>query len=243
MSKIRSIPFLLLVLVAAAPAAVRHIPIKSGVVLNPGETYTAQIDASAPVEIAWTVNQAKPCTTNCIQATELTRDTHFGFATALGGSKEYPPVSGKIAVEYKNISQQPVTIDVYRIQRTCEAEACRFFDSTRKGRTQVFKIDEFKSITTSSDGSYSVISGVAMSGRSFRVRIIWWSDDPKAFYPHCTRWIKGYIDNHTPKEQYRPYVISGVEVGDGDNLVLKSVDDCVPNAPHFGVFSEDEVFK
>jgi hypothetical protein len=242
-SKIRTIPFLLLVLAATAPAAVRLIPIKSSILLNPGESYTAQIEASAPAEIGWTVNQAKPCTTNCIEATELTRNTHFGFATALGGSKEYPPVSGKIAVQYKNISHEPVTIDVYRIQRTCDAEACRFFDSAKKGHTQVFKIDELKSITTSSDGSYSLISGVAMSGRPFKVRIIWWSDDPKAFYPHCAPWIKRYIDNHTPKEQYRPYVISGVEVGEGDSLVLKSVDDCVSKADHFGVLSEDEVFK
>lgn len=243
MSKIRLTPFLPLVLVAVAPAAVRHIPIKSGLTLNPGETYTAQIDAIAPVEIAWTVNQAKPCTTNCIEATELTRNTHFGFATGLGGSKEYPPVSGKIAVQYKNISQEPVTIDVYRIERICDAEACRFFDSTKKGHTQVFKIDEFKSITTSDDGSYSLISGIAMSGRPFKVRVIWWWDDKNAIGPNCSRWIKRYLDNHTPKTQYRPYVISGDEVGEGDSLVLRSVDDCVSKADHFGVLSEDEVFK
>jgi hypothetical protein len=243
MSNIRLIPFLMLALVPTAPAAVRHIPIKPGLTLQPGQVYTAEVEASAPAEIGWTTAPSTPCATDCIEVTELTRNTHFGYATNLGGSKEYPPVSGKIAVQFKNVSQQPVTIDVFRVQRTCEAEACRFFDPTKKGRTQVLKIDEFKSITTSSDGSYSVISGVAMSGRTFRVRVIWWSDDPKAFYPHCAPWIKRDIDNHTPKEQYRPYVISGVEVGDGDNLILKSVDDCVPKAPRFGVLSEDEVFK
>ncbi len=243
MSKILMIPFLLFVLAAPAPAAVRRIPVKSGLVLRPGQAYTAQIESSQPVEIGWTAIQAKPCATNCIEATELTRNTNFGFATALGGSKEYPPVSGKIAVEYKNISQEPVTIDVYRVERTCDAEACQFFDSTRKGHTQVFKIDEFKSITTSSDGSYSVISGVAMSGRPFRLRTIWWSDDKNVMRLSCAVWIKRYVDNHAPKDQYRPYVMSGIEVGDGDNLVLKSVDDCVPKAPHFGVLSEDEVFK
>jgi hypothetical protein len=241
MSKMRTTLFLLLLAVTAS-AAVRHLPIKSGVELKPGETYTAQIEASEPVELGWTVVQTKPCATNCIEATELTRNTHFGFATALGGSKEYPPVSGKIAVEYKNISQQPVTIDVFRVQRICDAESCRFFDSKKRGHPQVFKIDELKSITTSSDGSYSVISGIAMSGRPFRVRVIWWSDDSKAFYPHCAPWIKRYLDNHAPKEQYRPYVISGIEVGEGDNLILKSVDDCVPRADHFGAI-EDEVFK
>jgi hypothetical protein len=242
-SKRRSILLLLFLTAATASAVVRHLPIKSGVVLQPGQAYTVQLESSQPVEIGWTATQAKPCSTNCIEATELTQNTHFSFATGLGSSKQYSPVDGKIAVQYKNISQAPVTIDIYRVQRICDAEACRFFDSTKKGRTQVFKIDEFKSITTSADGSYSLISGIAMSGRPFRVRVIWWSDDSKAVYLHCAPWIKRYIDNHTPKEQYRTYVLSGIEVGDGDNLVLKSVDDCVPRADHFGVLSEDEVFK
>lgn len=229
--------------VCTAYGAVRHVPIKSGVVLKPGESYTAQIEAEKPVEVGWTAVQPKPCTTNCVEATELTRNTHFGFATALGGSKEYPPVSGKVAIEYKNISQEPVTIDIYRIARTCDAEACKFFDSSQKGRRLVFKVDEFKSITTSSDGSYSVISGVAMSGRPFHIRAVWWWDDPKAFRPHCDPWIKRYIDNRTPKESYRPYVISGYGIGDGNDIILRSIDDCVPKAPNFGVLSEDEVFK
>ena len=58
----------------------------------------------------------------------------------------------------------------------------------------------------------------------------------------CTTWIKRYVDNHTPKEKYRPYIISGENVGDGNNIVLRSIDDCVPLASHFGV-SEDKVFK
>ncbi len=238
----RSIPLLLLISVGPSYGAVKHIPIKSGVVLKPGEAYTVQVEADKPTEIGWTAVQAKACTGNCVEATELTRNTHFGFATGLGGSKEYPPVSGRIAVQYKNISQEPVTIDIYRVLRTCDAEACRFFDSTQKGRRLVFKIDEFKSITTSNDGSYSVISAVAMSGRPFRVRTIWWSDDKQAFNPHCDRWIKRYLDNHTPKEQYRPYLISGYAIGDGNDLILKSIDDCVSRADHFGVF-EEEVFK
>jgi hypothetical protein len=58
----------------------------------------------------------------------------------------------------------------------------------------------------------------------------------------CPRWIKGYVDNHTPKEKYRPYVISGMNVGDDDNVVLKSIDTCVPSAAHFGAM-EKNVFK
>jgi hypothetical protein len=239
------LPVLFLVLTSAATAfaTVRHIPIKSGLTLQPGQAYTVSLNVADPVEIGWTAVQSKPCSTNCIEVAELNKIPSYGYATGLGGSKDYTPVSGKIAVEYKNVSQEPVTIDVYRVERICDAESCRFFDNKRKGHTLVFKVDEFKSITSSSDQSYSVISGVAMSGRPFQVRVIWFSDDKNVFRPACAVWIKRYLDNHVPKDHYRPYVISGQSVGDGDNLILRSVDDCVPNAPHFGVLSEDEVFK
>lgn len=79
-----------------------------------------------------------------------------------------------------------------------------------------------------------MISGVVESGRGFRIHAVWWTDDPKSAFS-CSRWIKGYIDNHTPKEKYRPYIISGQNVGDENSIVLKSIDDCVPLAPHFGV--------
>ena len=58
----------------------------------------------------------------------------------------------------------------------------------------------------------------------------------------CPRFIKGYVDNHTPKEWYSPHILSGMNVGDANNIVLKLIDDCAPSAPHFG-FMEQNVFK
>jgi hypothetical protein len=135
-----------------------------------------------------------------------------------------------------------VTIDVFLVERTCDAEACRLFDSSKKGSLLVFKIDEFNSITNSNDGSHSVISGVVESGRAFRIHVVWWTDQKGAGFMGCPRFIKGYVDGHTPKEKYRPYILSGMNVGDGDNIILKSIDTCVPHATHFGV-QEKNVFK
>lgn len=235
--------WILLVLGAGvAHATVRHVPVKSGVVLRPGEVYTAQLETAKEIEIGWSAVQAKPCSTNCVEATQV--GTRFGFATALGGSKKYDPIDGKVAIEYKNVSQEPVTIDVFRLVRICDSEACQFVDNTKKGHMLVFKVNQFKSITTSKDRSYSVISGVAESGRPFRFRAIWFTDD-KTFMNlegGCTTWIGRYIDNHTPKEQYRPYIISGQNVGDENNILLRDIDDCVAKANHFGV-DEKKVFK
>lgn len=235
--------FVLVTGASHASASVVHVPIKSDLVLQPNQSYNLSLESATPVEIGWQTANDKPCPTDCIEVSDLLRHPSTGFATSLGGSKEYAPVDGKISVEYKNLSTQPVTIDIFRIRRTCDAEACKFIDKNAKGRTLVFKIAAFKSITTSSDKSYSVISGTAMSGRPFTVRAIWWSDDKNVVNFHCDVWIKRWLDNHTPPEKYRPYVLSGQSIGTDNNLILKSIDDCVPNAPNFGVLSEASVFK
>lgn len=237
-------PMLLFLLLwaAVAHAGVMHVPVKSGVVLKPGQAYTITVESTEPVEIGWLAVQAQRCTTNCVQATELTSGIHYSIATPLGASRKYQPVSGKVSVEYKNTSTQPVTINIYRVKRTCEAEACKFLAPGQKGRWLVFKVDEFRSIATSNDGSYSVASGVAESGRPFRFRAVWWTEEKSAFAVNCSPFIKKFLDNHTPRDQYRPYVISGQAVGEPANIVLTSIDTCAPKAAHFGV-PENNVFK
>lgn len=226
---------LFLLLAVASHGEITQVPIQFGVVLQPNEAYTVTIEAPAPTEIGWRTVQAKRCSTNCVQATELSSPSHLAFAAAMGASKSYTPSSGKISIAYKNVSSEPVAIDIFRIRRTCDAEACKFLDKEAKGRWLVFKIGAFQAITTSNDGSYSLISGTTMSRRHFTVRAVWWTDDSKAFRSGCPTFIKGYLDRHTPAEAYRPYILSGQAVGEGNKIVLKSVDTCVPKAPHFGV--------
>jgi hypothetical protein len=236
---------LILLWAGVADGAVVHVPIKSGRVLKSGETYTVTIEATKPVEIGWDAVQAKRCTTNCVQATDVsdvTGHTQYRIATPTGASKEYAPVSGKISVEYKNVSGEPVTSNVYRVRRTCEAAACKFLDERQKGRWLVFKVDEFKTIATSRDGSYSVISGITSAGKPFSFKAVWWTDQKAAAMINCAPFVKRYLDNHTRKEEYRPYIISGQAVSDSPDIVLKSVDTCAPRAPNFGV-PDQNVFK
>jgi hypothetical protein len=237
----RSILLSLIVWAVIAYGAVVHVAIKSGVVLKPNQTYSIAIEAAEPMEIGWKAVQSPPCTTDCVQATDVTGG-NYTIATSLGATRKYTPASGKISVEFKNVSSQPVTIDVYRVQRTCDAEACKFLDEGQKGRWLVYKIDEFKTIATSKDGSYSVITGATIGGRPFSFRAVWWTDDKTALGVNCSPFVKRYLDNHTPKEQYRPYIISGQAIGEGDAIVLRSIDTCAPKAPNFGV-PEKNVFK
>jgi hypothetical protein len=233
---------LLIAFVGMAHATVRHLPIRTGVLLKPGEAYTAEVKSSSPVEIGWTAVQATACTMDCIRMTLVSNPNPLPFSAAWGAVGNYSPTGGRVAVEYRNVSQQAVTIDVYRIVRSCDAEACRLFESSKKGTRLVMKIDEFKSITNSADTSYSVISGIAESGRAFRIHVVWWTDEKGSGFMGCPRFIKGWVDNHAPKAQYRPYVIAGQNVGDENNIILKSLDTCVPRADHFGA-AEQTVFK
>jgi hypothetical protein len=237
---------------AAAHATVERLPIKSTLVLKPAETYRVELDATEPVEIGWTV-QGKACATNCIQAEELSpRDLPAGgqvrytIAASVGASKKYQPVSGKIALEYKNISNDPVTIDIYRVKRICDSEACKFVVEGQKGRTLVYRVDEFKGIESSNDGSYSDISGVTVDARPFHVKVLWWTDDKMTpgglFAKSCVRWIKKWVDEHTPKEKYRPYILAGRAFGEGDGIVLTSIDNCSGPAPNYQV-PEQNVFR
>jgi hypothetical protein len=87
-----------------------------------------------------------------------------------------------------------------------------------------------------------VISGVAMGGRPFTATFVWWSEEKTSFIIDCSPFVRRYLDNRTPKDQYSPYVISGQALGEPPGLVLKSIDTCAPKAPKFGV-PEQNVFK
>ena len=227
---------------SAARAAVEHVPVKSNIVLTPGDAYTVSVAATTPQEIGWAMVQPTPCTTPCVQATDITGGLNYTIALPLGGSMQYTPVKGTIRIEYRNVSTTPVTIDVYRVQRTCDADACKFLDDHQTSSWLVFKVDEFTSIATSKDGSYSVISGITIAGRPFTINALWWTDEKKASILDCSPSVQKYLDNHTPKDQYRPYIISGQAVSPSAAIVLKSVDTCAPRAPNFGV-PDKNVFK
>jgi len=229
--------YLLLLSLLSTPfahAEVKHVPIKSHVNLNPGQSEMVTIESNVPLEVGWLAIQKKPCTTNCVEAVELTKGDNLTMAASLGASRKYVPADGKIKIEYRNASKEPVEINIFTLKRICEAESCAFVDSSKEGTWLVIKVDEFKSMRTSKDGSYSVITGITVAGKPFSAKLLWWTDDPKNALVNCSPSIQKYLDTKVPKEDYRPYIISGSSVGAKD-LVLRSIDTCAPKAPKFGV--------
>jgi hypothetical protein len=235
----KKITILLFVLffAASAQASVTNIPIQSGIELKPGETKLVTLDSIQKLEVGWSAVQEQKCTMHCVEATDKSGGYEYKIATDRGASTLYTPVGGKISIEYKNVAEHPVTIDVYKVKRVCDAESCVFLKDEDKGRWLVFKVDEFRSIETSKDNSYSVISGVTAAGKEFTVKAVWWTDNNNSPFT-CYKTIGNYLKNQTPKEDYAPYILSGSAVTEGE-IILKNVDTCVPKAPHFGVPDEN----
>jgi hypothetical protein len=239
MSKL--IPILFILVANDARAALQKQPIKSHIALKPGQKELITVPSNEAMEIGWDATQAQKCAMHCVEATDKSGGYEYTIATDLGASMKYQPVDGRIIIEYKNKADHPVTIDVYRLKRTCDAEACTFVSDDQKTRWLVFKVGEFKSIETSKDRSYSVISGVTTAGKEFTVKAVWWTDNNVLLFT-CHKTIKDYLDKKTPTVNYAPYILSGAVVKGstgGKEIILKNIDTCVPRAPHFGVPQEN----
>ena len=77
------------------------------------------------------------------------------------------------------------------------------------------------------------------AGKEFTVKAVWWTDNNVLLFT-CHKAIKD-LDKKTPKTNYAPYILSGgvVNSNGGKEIILKNIDTCVPNAPHFGVPQEN----
>ena len=140
-----------------AQGAVTHVPLKTGLVLKPEQAYTLTVEATEPTEIGWEAVQAKRRTTNCVQATEITAGVKNAIATAPGASRKYTPVAGKILVEYGRLDRAGHHQRVCRLHRICDAEACKYLGESQTTAGSCSRSMSSSRLTTSKDGSYSVI--------------------------------------------------------------------------------------
>jgi hypothetical protein len=232
----------LLLVPTLASAEITELPVHAKVELKPGESRTFTFESKEPLELGWKAIQAQPCTTDCIEVTD-TAPPHHAFATKLGGRMEYKPVAGKVTLTYANKSTQPVTITIYRVKRTCESESCAFTKGKEAGHSINIVVGRFSSISTSKDGSYSVVSGETVTGKPFTAKLLWWTDDPKSpIIINCSKTIQEYVDKQTQPEEYSPYILPGTLVGDVEDLVVTKFTGCVRKGTKYGM-TESSIYK
>ena len=211
-------------------------PLQSGIAIQPGEPIVVAIQTDKPMEIGWTVDQAAPCSSPCIEAIDTSSRNKDVISSDRGGSKIYRPKDGMIKVEYRNTISRAVTIDIYKVERVCdsEAEACEFLNLNELGDWLVYKIGKFTSIQTSKDGSYSTIEGSTTRGKQFILKAVWWVDDAEENPDQCQEDIAQYIKEGVPISRYSPYILSGRSAAK-DKTVLAYIDACIANGSDFAV--------
>ena len=101
--------------------AVKHIPVRSGVVLKPDAAYTAQVESTKPVEIGLDGRSSATLHHGLRADDSDERNLAPTVRGGAGSRRELHPTDGKVVVEFKNVSQEPVTIDVIRVERNVRA--------------------------------------------------------------------------------------------------------------------------
>lgn len=227
---------------AVAFADLEHITVASGIQLQPGGTRVVAIKSAEPLEIGWENTQAKPCTMSCVEASIEKGGAKYSWAAPMGGSKEYTPDAGKITITFRNVSKDPVAINVFKVKRTCKAASCAFVKNKKSTRPMVIKVGLFKAVTKGKDGSYSVVTGVTEAGKPFVARVLWWTDNPKNALINCHATMQAYVDKQTPREEYSPFILPGRFVGDDKTLAIDEITGCVPKGAKYGM-DESSLYK
>ena len=163
--------------------------LKDNIKIKPGATYKLTINSKSPVNLGLFVDQESGCETACITIKQPNDASSYEYTTKSNAFSEYHPQSGKIEMNYTNISEKPVVISIHQYIHHCDAEACALLMkmgikepidfASKNGKFKRLRIASIDTIKTSTDGSWSDVSGTTLFGDPFDVTFIWWLFDPK----------------------------------------------------------------
>lgn len=231
-SWVKATVFLNILLSFSAEATLEDKVIIEGIEISPNESYQLSIKSAAPTRLGVFIDDTTPCKTDCISVLE--NKSSIEHKTRNNLFSKFMPEAGVINVQFKNIIESPVKISVHQYIKKCDSEACTFLNSLgikeplNFGRSHgVYKrlrMSSISRIETSSDGSWSNVSGKTVFGNSFKVTIIWWLYDPSREIS-CG---KGkYIQSYKKKMERGdgPTLIAGKLVR-RDQLIFMDIDTC-----------------
>lgn len=216
--------------------------IETGLIIQPQETkaITIPADPAGASEIFWQTStgtikglecQSNPCIRVYDKNIDYTTET-FNY------QRKFEADEKAIIIELTNIAETPVTIQIQRTVKTCSAESCAYITSTENDDWKVLRAQKINSIRTSTDGSYSHISGTTLLGKSFDEVFVWWTVD-KNDTMSCTTFIQNWIDD--PQSFPAPYILAGGILPQKDtntaHIVMK-VDTCTPHGENFNADDE-----
>jgi|GEM_PF-3116625 len=172
--------------------------IHENISIEPNKSYVTDIQSKEAIRVGWKTTNMD-CTTNCIESINKSASgTAPTISAQHGATLEYKPVNEEIIIEYKNVSDKPVTITIFTEKEICDSMACDYLKSN--GVSDLHNYKEVKSewkrivsknifsFQTSKDGSYSIVKGESIFDTKYEITIIWWLIDDST--PSlCKEWI------------------------------------------------------
>ena len=203
--------FVLLSLFSCVTNATRVIDnIHNNILIEPNKPFITTIQSIDNIRIGWETITLD-CKTNCIEARNISdRKITPIIGAQFGATLEYKPVNGKVIIEYKNISDKPVAINVFTEHAICDSMACQYLKA--KGISDLHNYNEVQSdwkriviktifsFQTSKDGSYSIVTGESIFGTKYEISIVWWLIDEQR-PSFCKKWIPEYGTYSPEKEK------------------------------------------
>lgn len=217
----------LLGLIPSACAARTVEYFRKDISIASGKTHPFEIQSQDPVTVKWQNKQEPECQDNCVEARQIGNPIDLVVSGQYGAAYDFQPIDGAIRLEFKNISQQPVVIDIYSEKEVCDAEACEILKS--KGIEYPFDYGEIDfgykrvllarvdKMETSKDGSYSRVQGETIYGTPFDVILIWWLIEQPSFGAMCREWIP---KNAGKEQDGQVYHFSGSTLETPDSLIF-----------------------
>ena len=183
-------------------AAYEESLLKEAITIKPKDRYVFKIPTTTKINIRWTLNDDGNCKSDCISAVQLNTENTFAATSQYGFGTHYSPIGGLVEIEYKNIANHPVKINILTYKYICDSFGCGYLKSLGiknpidyvSNDTPLFKrvrISKFTNIVTSDDKSWSRIWGVTEFGDNFKADFIWWKFDPTK-ETSCGSFLKMY---------------------------------------------------
>ena len=194
--------FVFMPLSFSAHATYEEVEIESGIRIPPKKSYRLELQSSKKLGVRWEVTDMNNCSKDCISVSQVNSSWKMKATSQYGVGYEYNPKDEKIILEYENISDHQVVINILKYKYICDSEACDHMRNLGvkdpinfiSNDTPLFKrirVSKFINIKHSVDKSWSRISGKTESGDLFTADFIWWKFDPDQEI-NCFKYLDRY---------------------------------------------------
>jgi hypothetical protein len=195
-------------LVSGASASITKTDLYKTIEIQPNNIFELSLSSRSDIRIGYEL--VGQCKTSCIELAYKHETNNFTVSTNGGLTQDFSPnQEGLIELEFKNISDAPQTIRIFKELRLCDSEACALLEDK-----SISDLHDFQSVNwtfkrivskkieryeTSKDNSYTFVKGESIHGVKYEVILLWWLYEDESLFASCRKWIPKYGNYNLPK--------------------------------------------